>query len=74
MPARNLTLREWAILENSPYDSMGKFWGERSQVAARLVKEGLLEENPTAPGFFRITQKGEAALEDFQQQWSKGRS
>lgn len=30
-----------------------------------LVVRGLMEENPTGPGFFRCTEKGEAALQPY---------
>lgn len=60
--AKALTEMEALILRKSPYDDGGTRW--RSSPAARqLVRDGLLEENPTGRYHYRITHAGERVLE-----------
>lgn len=56
---------ERMVIELCPYDESGAhLFGEYQKVARRLVKRGLLEENPTAVNRFRVTRKGDDLRHD----------
>jgi hypothetical protein len=62
--AKALTPVEVVILRASPYDKNGVRWKQRknSATARQLACEDLLEEDPTARGYYRITPLGERVL------------
>jgi hypothetical protein len=56
-----LSPRAIEVLEESPYDAIGTYWG-RSPLAPKLARLGLLERHPQAPTHYRISADGEAVL------------
>jgi len=62
MAKLNLSALEAGVLLLSPYDRPGTWTGAEQRAAHKLVKRGLLEQNPTAPAEFRQTADGQAAV------------
>jgi len=60
--AENITPDEAGLLLLAKYDAQGfdaKGW---TNAAERLVGAGMIERNPTAPNFVRVTEDGEELL------------
>lgn len=53
-----LTQTQLSMLQKSPYESEARWVLSFRGHARRLVELGLLEENPSGPGWFRVTEAG----------------
>lgn len=62
MAKLNLSAMEAGVLLLSPYDRPGTWTGAEQRAAHKLVKKGLLEQDPTAPAVFRQTRQGQEAV------------
>lgn len=58
----NLSPLEVGVLVLSPYAYPRKWAGAEQRTAHKLVKRGLLEQDPTAPAVFRQTEEGAAVV------------
>lgn len=58
----NLSAIEAGVLLLSPYDRPGVWTGAEQRAAHKLVKRGLLEQDPSAPTLFRQTPDGLSAV------------
>jgi len=62
MAKLNLSAMEAGVLLLSPSTQPGTWTGAEQRAAHKLVKRGLLEQDPTAPAVFRQTPEGQEAV------------
>lgn len=57
-----LKLVEIGMLVLSPKGTPAEWTGEDQKIAHRLVKRGLMSNDPTDPAYFECTDQGEAQI------------